>query len=115
MRGGGMSAEESACTDAQRAEWAELHDRMQQLVTDAEQAERMAASYLGDHLAAGAMTPGPYGVPTSEALDAYRRACEHAQEAMRLRAEREGLRKRAEEHPYTADVRARIAERQRAS
>lgn len=111
-----MSADaaESACTEAQRAEWTQMHDRMRELTDDAEQAERMASLYLGDHLAAGAMTPGPYGVPTPEAIDSYRRACQFAQEANQARQEWNALHQQAEAHPYTADVRARLEQRQHA-
>jgi hypothetical protein len=104
---GTVSETMTLCTDEQRAEWQALHDRMDVLYKAKARAQDMALHYLADHVEAGAMAPGPFGVPSAESLDAYRRACELVQEATAAWAEWEQVHEESKAHPYTLEVKAR--------
>jgi len=94
---------ESAVTDEQRAEWNALHDRMRELAEATHEAEREAGSTLRWSLS----NPDGEEWAMKDALESAKRAAD-------LWAERVALSAQTEAHPYTAVVRARIAERKAA-
>lgn len=104
------TAAPTACTDEQKAEWSALHEKIRELDKKHERENEMAAYYLRDHIAAGGMAPGEFGIPAEGALQDYRRACKCAHEAAEAWAERTALYEQVEAHPYTLEVRARLAE-----
>lgn len=97
----------ATCTDEQRAEWFALHDQMQELSKTKARAEEDAVYYLREHISVGAMTPGPFGTPSVEALDSYHRACEHSVKATAAWAEWERLHAQSKAHPYNGEVESR--------
>jgi len=87
--------------EEQRAEWTALHDEIRKLDEAHRNMQQEAGATLSWHL----RTPG------SSREYALERALEEAQQAADLWAERTRLYEQAQVHPYTAVVRARIAER----
>ena len=102
-----QSTDTTPCTEQEKAEWDDLHDRAHKAFDAADAAARLAAMYLFDHVAAGGMAPSEFGVPSEEALRTYRYACEEATKGATLRSEYRTLRDEAQAHPYTAELNAR--------